>query len=158
MQRIILYTFIFYLLYIFDLTTGGIIIPPSNEARIQIQPIPFYFVADWVRLYKINGADWFFWNSVKLTFYNFIMLAPLGIYTSLLFRIHDFKKAALLIFLTSCVIESYQLLFSYFGLIWTRGCNVDDIIVNTAGGMISFLLWNKVKKLHSRRKFYKIKR
>ncbi|MBD8007302.1 hypothetical protein [Bacillus norwichensis] len=60
MQRIILYTFIFYLLYIFDLTTGGIIIPPSNEARIQIQPIPFYFVADWVRLYKINGADCFF--------------------------------------------------------------------------------------------------
>nr|WP_313432355.1 VanZ family protein [Siminovitchia terrae] len=57
----------------------------------------------------------------------------------------------------SCVIESYQLLFSYFGLIWTRGCNVDDIIVNTAGGMMSFLLWKKVKKLHSRRKFYKIK-
>ncbi len=157
MQRIMLYTFIFYLLNIFDLTMGGIVIPPlSEDAGIQIQPVPFYFIADWARLYKINGADWFFWNSVKLTFYNFIMLAPFGIYTSLLLRIHDFKKAALLVFLTSLTIETCQLLFSYFGLILPRGFNVDDMIVNTAGGMIGFLLCIELKKLHLERKFYKI--
>ena len=86
-RRLVFYSFNYYLLNVVQVTTGGIIFPPQdNPVPVLIQLIPFYFVADWLSIYRNHGLDWFFWNSVKLSFYNFIMLMPFGIYMSLLFR------------------------------------------------------------------------
>ncbi|MBS4209263.1 VanZ family protein [Bacillus sp. FJAT-50079] len=143
LRRIIFYSFLFYGLYVLKLTTGFFIFPPIQEARlIRIQPIPFYFIADWVQMYQHQGFNWFFWNSVKLTFYNLIMLAPLGIYLSLLFRVKNWKKATLIVFLTSLTIETMQLILSHFGLISARTFNVDDLLLNTLGGLVGFIVWN----------------
>jgi hypothetical protein len=82
-RRLFSYSFIFYLLNLAQITTGGIIFPPQKDFGVKPQLIPFYFIFDWFVLYQRNGFDWFFWNSVKLSFYKFVMLIPLGIYLSL---------------------------------------------------------------------------
>ncbi|MCM3110968.1 VanZ family protein [Lederbergia lenta] len=156
LKRTLFYSFIIYLLNVAKLTLGVIHIPPFAEmARIEIQFIPFYFVMDWIAIYRQNGLDWFFWNSVKLTFYNLIMLLPLGIYLSLLFNINTVKKAVLIVFLSSFIIEISQLILSGFGIISIRTFDVDDLILNTLGGYIGYRLWISIRKvlMHMKTKF-----
>lgn len=100
-------------------------------------------------MYLADGLDWFFWNSVKLTFFNFIMLMPLGIYLSILFNISNKVKAVLILFFVSFSIETMQFFFGYFGLISGRGSNIDDIIVNTLGGFSVYIVCELLKNRFS---------
>ncbi|MDR5658440.1 VanZ family protein [Serpentinicella sp. ANB-PHB4] len=145
LKRIVRYSFIFYLLYVVQVTTGGINIPPLREYRgISYQLVPFKFLQDWVEMYNRGGTDWFFLNSVKLSLYNLVMLLPLGIYFPVLFHIKSFKKVVLYTMLTSLTIEIYQLIFSYYGLVLLRTANIDDIILNTVGGIIGYFIYRIV--------------
>ncbi|WP_251661345.1 VanZ family protein [Oceanobacillus profundus] len=139
LRKFIFYTFMFYFVYVLQLTMGGITIPPLEARMIKVQWIPFFFVNDWVMHYQANGLDFFFWNSVKLTFYNLIMIVPFGVYLALLFQVKQISKAALMIVILSLAIEVFQLILSYFGVIWARGFDVDDILLNTFGGVIGFM-------------------
>lgn len=145
-RRIIFYSFVFYLLNVVQLTTGGIVIPPQEDFLPTTQLTPFYFVGDLFHLYQAKGLDWFFWNAFKLTFFNFIMLMPLGIYLSLLYKVKRASKALLIIFLVSLTIETIQFAFPYLGLVRGRGFNVDDLIINTLGGVIGFILFESIRK------------
>lgn len=143
-RRIIFYSFIFYLLSVIQLTTGGIVFPPqpdfySDFKRVQL--VPFEFIWDWYEIYLNKSFDWFFWNSIKLTFYNFIMLMPLGIYLSLLYNLKSTKRAVIIVFLTSFTIETSQLIGGYIGIILGRTFNIDDLMLNTLGGIIGFILF-----------------
>lgn len=139
-RRAIFYSFIFYLLIVVQVTTGGIIFPPQYDpAPVLMQLIPFYFIGDWINIYRSNGFDWFFWNSVKLSFYNFIMLTPLGVYLPLLFKLKRISKSILAVFLVSLIIESSQLILGYLGFIRGREFDIDDLILNTLGGAIGYL-------------------
>jgi len=86
---------------------------------------------------------------MRISFYNFIMLMPLGIYLAVLFNVKTLKKAALIVFFVSLTIEIYQLAFSYLGLVYPRSFNVDDIILNSLGGVagyyISKLVFTRVR-------------
>ncbi|MCY7912949.1 VanZ family protein [Bacillus haynesii] len=140
-RKMVFASFIVYLSVVYHYTIGGINIPPQPAyAQMNIQLIPFYFVAEWVQMYQQSGFDWFFLNSVKLTFFNVLLLIPLGVYLSVLWRKTSLKKAAVFVFLTSFLIESLQLVLSVTGLIMARTFNVDDLILNTAGGVIGFCL------------------
>ncbi|TYS13510.1 VanZ family protein [Rossellomorea vietnamensis] len=97
-------------------------------------------------MYRTNGLDWFFWNSFKLTFLNMILLMPLGIYLSLLFKVKRTSRTFLIIFLVSLTIETIQFTFGHIGIVMGRGFNVDDLIVNTLGGVIGFALFGLIKK------------
>lgn len=139
-SRVIFYSFIFYLLNVVQVTTGGIIFPPQNDsAPVLMQLIPFYFIGDWINIYRNNGFDWFFWNSVKLSFYNLIMLAPFGVYLLLLFKSKRISKSILTVFLVSLTIESSQLILGYLGFVRSREFDIDDLILNTLGGTIGYL-------------------
>lgn len=143
LKRLVFYSFIFYLIIVLQVTTGGINIPPREEFQIvTLQLLPFKFLFDWLQIYQTRGFDWIYWNSVKLSMYNVIMLLPLGIYLPVLFNVKIFKKVALYIMLFSLTIEIYQSIFSYFGLIILRTSNIDDLILNTLGGVIGFFIYN----------------
>ncbi|MDE1376896.1 VanZ family protein, partial [Bacillus licheniformis] len=119
---------------VYHYTIGGINIPPQPAyAQMNIQLIPFYFVAEWVQMHQQSGFDWFFWNSVKLTFFNVLLLIPLGVYLSVLWRKIPLKKAAVFVFLTSFLIESLQLVLSVTGFIMPGTLNVTVFILNKAG-------------------------
>ncbi|WP_407271168.1 VanZ family protein [Radiobacillus sp. PE A8.2] len=114
------------MLNVVQLTTGGIIIPPQRDFSPSMQVVPFYFVEDLFSMYRTNGLDWFFWNSLRLTFFNFIMLMPLGIYLSL-FKLKGRFKAFLVVFLVSLSIEIMQLTFAHMGLVRGRGLSINPI-------------------------------
>lgn len=141
LRRIIFYSFIFYIINLIQLTTGGIVFPPQTDSySLPIQLVPLYFIWDLIVLHGNEGSNWFFWNSVKLSFYNLIMLMPLGIYLSLLFNIKRIGKVIVTGFSVSFIIELSQLVLGYFGFVMGRGFNIDDLILNTLGGVIGFLL------------------
>lgn len=147
LKRIVFYSFLVYLLVVVQLTTGGIAIPPQKDlSHPVIQPIPGYFIWDWIQQYRKSGLDWFFWNSVKLSLENLIMLLPLGIYLPVLFRVKSFKRLSLITFLISLTIETYQFILGYAGFIFGRTSNVDDLILNTLGGVIGYLCFEYIRK------------
>lgn len=76
------------------------------------------------------------------------MLMPLGVYLAFLFKVKKKTKAYLIIFLVSLAIETIQLSFTYFGWIMERGFNIDDIIINTLGGYIAFILCPLAMKIN----------
>ncbi|QHZ48305.1 VanZ family protein [Bacillus sp. NSP9.1] len=139
-RKIVFASFLVYLCAVFQLTMGGIHVPDQEFAAIDAQLIPFYFVGDLFQMYQAAGFDWFFWHAARLTFYNVLLLAPLGVYLSLLWRHLSIKSAAILLFLTSFFIECLQLVLSAAGMIAVRTFNVDDLILNTLGGVIGFCL------------------
>lgn len=142
-RRGIMYSLIFYLIVVAHLTVGDIQFPP-HIGPIIIQLVPFKFISDWFLVGRIG--DWFFWNSVKLSFFNLIMLFPLGVYLGLLYKINKFKKAIKFVFFTSVAIETLQLILTSLGFLFRRGFNIDDLILNTLGGVIGFLIFRLVKK------------
>ncbi|MBP3950251.1 VanZ family protein [Bacillus suaedae] len=156
-RRVIFYSMIFYFVNVAQLTTGGIMFPPQPDDNFwswqwNVQLVPFYFVLDWINHLNSRGFDWFFWNSVKLSAYNLLMLLPLGVYLSI-FNIKNSKVAAVIIFLVSFGIETSQLFFGYLGIIMGRSFNVDDLILNTAGGVIGYLAFELIKKVFRRLPF-----
>lgn len=54
LRRLMYYSFVFYLLFVFEYTTGCILIPLNQQlsgtARIQL--LPFQFVLDWIDRYQ----------------------------------------------------------------------------------------------------------
>ncbi|WP_179298846.1 VanZ family protein [Evansella halocellulosilytica] len=154
LNRTILYSFLFYIIWIVHYTIGGIHIPPLHQTvdtSGSIQLIPFSFLAEWISHYEVRGSDWQFWNSIKLSFYNFIMFAPFGIYLASFFQIQSMRKACLILFFSSLTIETYQLIFTFTGLTITRTFNVDDLLLNTLGGMLSFYVMSLLMKKYKRK-------
>ncbi|WP_350343347.1 VanZ family protein [Proteinivorax tanatarense] len=141
--RLLFYSFLIYMVKVFEVTTGNIHIFSRDRlgGTVYIQLIPFKFIADWYQLYVHRGADWFFWNSVRLSLYNVILLLPLGIYLPVLFNVRNIKRVTIWVMLTSLTIEIYQAIFSYYGLVFMRTSNIDDIILNTLGGVIGFCFY-----------------
>ena len=105
-QRVITYSFMLYLVFVFHYTTGGFFIPPRDHGTVIIQLIPFQFALELITKYQSYGLDWPFWNSVRISFSNFIMLMPLGVYLAVLFNPQSIKKALLSLGKKSALIAS----------------------------------------------------
>ncbi|MBM7714700.1 glycopeptide antibiotics resistance protein [Bacillus thermophilus] len=144
LKRTILFSFIFYFIVVATVTTGYIHIPPLERGVVNIQLFPFYFIWD---LSGYGPNSWFFWNAVKLSFFNLIMLFPLGVYLPFIFNIQSIKKATLIVFFTSLLIETCQLVLVYFGFLSGRTFNVDDLLLNTLGGTLGFICFKKIAEL-----------
>ena len=74
---------------------------------------------------------------------NFVMLLPLGIYLPLIYKslrkAYNFFGVLLICFLVSVGIELLQLATSY------RSTDIDDVILNTLGGGVGFLIYQLIK-------------
>ena len=153
LKRVVFYSFLIYILNVLHVTLGLVSLnskPMDHSIQWYLQLKPFYFLGDLVSLYNHNGLDWFFWNSIKLSFYNFILLFPLGVYLSF-FHVKSMKKAAFIIFVITVTIEVLQLLLSYGGfLMLHRKFNVDDLILNTAGGVIGYFTFELFKLVYKK--------
>ncbi|MBU9719982.1 MULTISPECIES: VanZ family protein [Bacillaceae] len=144
LKRLLLYSFLFYLVNVIDVTIGHVGISPFVDGYLSVQLIPFYFVKD-ILLHEIGS--WHFWNATKLSFNNFIMLAPLGVYLTILFDVKKVRNAVTIGFLVSLFIETYQLILTYIGLTF-RTFNVDDLILNTLGCVLAFIVARTLKELY----------
>lgn len=153
----IVYSFILYLLCCYFL----VILPlPSRDYVAQLtgpttQLVPFTFVSDIVReanLAKAGGLDdvvrsIFLNRAFYQVIMNLAMFVPLGIYLRYYFRC-SLKHTLLISLLLSLFFELTQLSGLYF--IYPRGYrlfDVDDLMINTLGGVIGYLLAGPLAKL-----------
>lgn len=146
LRILIVYSFWLYMLCIYCL----VIMPlpdPETAATLHgraMQLVPFHFVQDIIHayhriraigmppLYILNSSDFL------ITLFNLFMTMPFGMYMHIYFNC-DFKKTVLLSFLLSLFFELTQLSGLYFIYPGSyRLFDVDDLIVNTAGGMLGY--------------------
>lgn len=94
----------------------------------------------------VNFTPWQVFKIYKLSDKqvtgNFVMLLPLGIYLPLMYkRIKGFFPVVIICMLVSIAIELMQLATSY------RSTDIDDVILNTSGAVVGYLLYAFVKLL-----------
>jgi len=102
------------------------------EAHDRVNLVPFKTIDIYQTLDKQNLG-------------NFVMLLPLGIYLPLIYRrlrkLYHFLIVLLICFLVSVGIELLQLATSY------RSTDVDDVILNTIGGGVGFLIYQLIRAI-----------
>lgn len=155
MRILIVYSFILYMICVYCL----VILPlPTGEKAAALhghnaQLIPFMFVSDIIKdsdvvisnpksyLTLIN-------NSAVLTnVFNIFMTIPFGIYLRYYFKCSA-KKTFCLSFFLSLFFELTQLTGLYFIYSGSyRLFDVDDLIMNTSGGMLGYLIAGPLTKL-----------
>ncbi len=140
----IVYTFILYLLTAYFL----VILPlPSKEEVIAMptkvpQLIPFAFVGDFVEAFKESNGVLTFLKSpiVYTTLFNVAITVPFGIYLRYYFK-KKWYTTIIYTFLLSLFFEITQLtgLYGIYPKAY-RLFDVDDLIINTLGGLIGYLV------------------
>ncbi|MFS0785365.1 VanZ family protein [Shouchella sp. 1P09AA] len=137
-QRILQVGFGVYLLALLDVTLGEIWLPslPEESIYAQIQLMPLYFLVDIYQTYEMG--TFYFINAINLSFYNVLLFVPLGVFLYLLFQLRNGLIATLFLFLASLLIETSQLVLGSNGLIFSRIFDVDDLLLNTTGGVVGY--------------------
>lgn len=158
LRTLIIYSFILYLMNIYFL----VILPlPSidyvkNLSTPKYQLVPFRFIIDF-----INGSGFIFTkpstylgalksSSFYTVIFNIFMTIPFGMYLRYYFQC-DLKKTIKYSFLLSLFFELTQATGLYF--IYPRSYrlfDVDDLMMNTLGGIIGYFLMGKIKFLPTR--------
>lgn len=146
LRTVILYSFLLYLLCMYFL----VILPlPSIEAVAgqtgpTVQLLPFQFVRDFIRETKLDIMNPKTYlpaltqNCFLQVICNMVMFLPLGMYLRYYFRC-GWGKTAVISFLVSLFFEFTQLSGLYG--IYPRGYrlfDVDDLMLNTWGGMLGY--------------------
>ncbi|RXI46978.1 VanZ family protein [Clostridium tetani] len=147
--------FVFYIISAFYLVI--LPLPDRNfvpKHIIHPQLIPFNFIGDFFKEYSNLVARGFSTYSSILknrglwqVFFNVLLLTPLGFFLRYFYNI-NFKKALAISFLTSLFFEVTQLtgIFGIYKYAY-RLFDVDDLMLNTIGGVIGYYLVPISKKI-----------
>ncbi len=138
LRKVLLYSFLFYLISLIQIKFGGITLPPQNPADINSS---FISTNDWFGIYDTMYANVSIMGGSLAIFYNVILLIPLGIYLLVLFNLNSSKKVISIVILSCMGIEISHLLFEWLGLV-VKSFNSMDIIYllfNILGGILGLL-------------------
>jgi len=154
LKVVIVYSFIFYILCMYCL----VILPlpsPEKAATLhshKMQLEPFLFIKDILQRSDIVKDQPKTWLSVVLNkaflvnILNLFLALPFGMYLRYYFK-RSFIETIVLSFLLSLFFEITQLTGLYFLYSGSyRLFDVDDLIVNTSGGVLGFLLMGPFMK------------
>lgn len=148
LKSILTYLFVFYLICAYFL----VILPLPTIEEVahlktpQIQPIPFDFMIDFIKhsSFDITNINTYIKALKESYFYvpafNIVLTIPFGFFLRYYFKC-DMKTTTIFTFLLSLFFELTQLTGLYF--IYPRGyrlCDIDDLILNTLGGLIGFII------------------
>ena len=70
---------------------------------------------------------------------NIAIFIPCGLYVRTLLKDKSFKKGLIIVIITSIAIEIIQLIFAI------GACDIDDLLLNTAGGIIGLLTYKAIR-------------
>jgi glycopeptide antibiotics resistance protein len=151
-RSILFYGFILYGLCAFFLTI--LPLPSIEEVRQMTDPylrlVPFRAVMDWLQHTGFSITDpstyagALFSADLFVTGANVLLTLPLGFFLGYMFRL-NWKQVLLISFLTSLFFELVQLSGVFF--IYPRPyriADVDDLISNTLGGMLGYVITRKL--------------
>ena len=152
LRTLIIYSFILYLMTIYFL----VILPlPTKEEVIKMkvinpQLIPLTFikdiVEDLIELKQINILKIITIPSIYTVIFNIIMFMPLGVYLRYYYKC-SLKKTIIISLLISLFFELTQLTGLYY--IYPRAYrnfDVDDLLINTLGGLLGYLIISPIQK------------
>lgn len=154
LKTIIIYSFVFYLLCAYFL----VILPlPTIDSVMEnpdwmIQPIPFHFVLDFIKetplvlSEPITYIKTIFHPSFYVVSFNILLFVPLGMFLRY-YKGYFLRKIIKVSFLLSLFFEFTQLtrLYGIYPKPY-RLCDVDDLILNTFGGIVGYLLMLDLEK------------
>ena len=142
LRIVIVYSYILYLMNVFFLVI--LPLPPFEEVQAMTGPrtqlIPFTFVREIIREVNETGSPFYCNFSFYQVFFNVVMTIPFGMYLRYYFQC-SFKKTLVFSFLLTLFCEVTQLTGLFF--IYPRSYrmfDVDDLMANTLGGVLGFLL------------------
>lgn len=154
-KSVIIYLFVFYLLCTYFLVI--LPLPKISEVAMMTSPrtqlIPFDFVIDFAlnSSFDITNFHTYFKALKESYFYvpvfNIILTVPFGMFLRYYFKC-DLTKVIIYSFLLSLFFELTQLSGLYF--IYPRGYrlfDVDDLILNTLGGVVGYLICAPLLKI-----------
>ena len=142
---LIIYSFILYMITIYFL----VILPLPNKSDViqkegMIRLIPLGFISDFMRetSFVLNDPSTYLKALLEPCFYtvifNLFMTIPFGMYMRYYFK-YNLKKTIILSFILSLFFEITQLTGLYHIYPYAyRVFDVDDLIINTLGGIIGY--------------------
>lgn len=148
LRTTVIYSFVLYLIIIYFLVI--LPLPSIEEVKLMTTPfaqwIPFHFILDFLKEsgFVLTNLSTYLPALKHASFYtvlfNVFLFVPLGIYLRYYFRC-GFWKTVLICFLVSLFFEVTQLsgLYGIYPRPY-RLFDVDDLIINTVGGMLGFLI------------------
>lgn len=149
LRVLIIYSFILYMICVYFLAIFPLPDRDSIDMNSNVcQLIPFMFINDIIKeSFQFESIFDFISNSsVYTVLFNILMFIPFGVYLRYYFK-SSFKKTLLLSFLFSLFLEVTQLTGLYF--IYPhpyRLFDVDDLIINTLGGIIGYFVASLLMK------------
>ena len=136
-KRVILYSFIFYLISLIQIKFGGFTLlqNPADNHRI------FISTNDWFGIFDTMNFKISMWSYSAMV-YNVILFIPLGIYLFLLFDLKSNKKAISMVIFSCLVIDVARLLLGWNGITINSFGYLDIIhlLFNISGGVLSIFL------------------
>lgn len=134
---IFIFLFIFYIWMVYTVTGAG--------GLSDIIYAPEGGINDSIIRANINFLP--FSRGISVTFYlNIIMCVPLGFLLPLIWK--DYRK----IYKTTIAGLGFSLLIELSQLITTRATDIDDLIANTIGTVIGYLIWKVFSKIFNKDK------
>lgn len=134
-NKVTIILFIIYLIAVFEIIVFKLELPFSNIGYLRnINLIPFH------ESLVVNGKIDF--SEIIM---NLVIFVPLGIYVEILFSKWSTAKKFLLFFVISLICEVVQFIFA------VGASDITDIIDNTLGGIIGFLIFKVIDKLFNNR-------
>lgn len=122
---------------------------------VTILPIDFTLDLKWnyhssidftyIHLRPFDDLKHGYLGAKKQIILNIIMTMPFGVLYPSLKRESNIIKTVTATFLLSLTIEIIQLIMTVF-LLHYRSCDVTDLITNTIGGLLGFILYKLIKK------------
>ena len=143
LRVLIIYSFILYIICVYFLAIFPLPDKDSIDMTAPIcQLIPFSFIFDIIKKTSSMKNIWMFFgnSSVYTVLFNVLMFIPFGMYLRYYFK-NNLKNTIVFSFLFSLFLELTQLTGLYF--IYPhpyRLFDVDDLMINTLGGIIGYLL------------------
>lgn len=154
-REIIINLFAIYILCLAGVTLFPIDIEAGQLAMYEtpnVNFIPFRSVFGEIK--DINLHHFMIKIVLENIFGNLALLMPLGIFLLILWKkSRNFKLYILIGFLTSLIIEIIQFIESYFRITLGRASDIDDIILNTLGIIVVYIVFKKNNFIHILRNF-----
>ena len=144
-REMLLNIFFLYILCLFSVTFFPMYIHfDEYDNWISVNFIPIVnTVKEIIAVGDSGMADFMIQFWIKNIVGNFILLLPLGFFMPILWnKFQDGRKTVLFAFCFSLSIELLQLLLMYIG-VYGRAFDIDDIILNTLGACIGYLIYKK---------------
>lgn len=141
---LLLFMFLFGLLWLtltppdleYFLRTGQWLSPPGIPLRDRVNLVP---LTESLRLFRFYWEREM-WNAILVNFPgNIVMFLPIGFFAGLFSDKPRWWKGTLWAFALSLFIETAQLFVS-------RGTDIDDLILNTLGGLLGYGLFSLLRR------------